>query len=155
MYTLWQNSHSDWRGLLANATSRLNVQKKNDTQAARASEPAAPANTTQPLNTKPPESDFYVQLSAIERTWLSIVADGKETFSGVLDASQTKVLEGHESARIRTGNAGGLNVTFNGKDIGTLGPRGTVRTVVFTKNNYEVLPSAARVALTAFIQNAE
>ncbi|HZS53011.1 MAG TPA: RodZ domain-containing protein [Bryobacteraceae bacterium] len=155
MYALWQNSHADWHSLVANLTAHINSQRKNNVAVVKATEPLAPLETKQSAVAPPPTSDFYVQLSAIERTWLSIVADGKETFSGVLDASETKILEGHESARIRTGNAGGLNVTFNGKDIGTLGPRGTVRTVVFTKNNYEVLPSAPSVALTAFIQSAE
>jgi hypothetical protein len=157
-YALWQNSHADWRGLLGDVTSRLHTLSiKSDMPAAAvtATKPTAHVNPVRPPDSKSPESEFHVQLSALERTWLSIVADGKETFSGVLDTSQTKVLEGHESARIRTGNAGGLSVTFNGKDIGTLGPRGEVRTVVFTRNNYEVLPSAQHVALTAFIQSAE
>ena len=101
------------------------------------------------------DAAFRVELSAIERTWLSIVADGKETFTGILEAADTKVLEGHDTARIRTGNAGGLALTFNGKSIGTLGPRGQIRTVVFTKDNYEVLEPPARMAMTHFIQNVE
>jgi len=98
-------------------------------------------------------------LSAIERTWLSIVADGQETFTGVLETAETKVLEGHETARIRTGNAGGLNVVFNGRAIGSLGPRGQVRTVVFTRTGYETFePTAAPAAhltLVPFIPNGE
>lgn len=85
------------------------------------------------------QPEFRVELSAIERTWLSIIEDGKETFSGVLDPAQTKVLEGHDTASIRTGNAGGISCIFNGRSIGPLGERGQVRTVVFTKTNYEVL----------------
>lgn len=96
-------------------------------------------------------SDFRIELSAIERTWLLIVEDGKETFQGTLDPAETKVLEGHDTARIRTGNAGGINCIFNGKSIGPLGPRGQVRTVVFTKSNYEVLDAPAYVALTSFV----
>lgn len=88
-------------------------------------------------------SDFRIELSALERTWLSVVEDGKQTFSGILAPEETKVLEGHETARIRTGNAGGLNCVFNGRPIGPLGPRGQVRTVVFTKSNYEVLGTPA------------
>jgi hypothetical protein len=76
--------------------------------------------------------------------------DGKQTFSGVLDPEQTKVLEGHEMARIRTGNAGGISCVFNGRSIGPLGPRGQVRTVVFTKSNYEVLDAPTHIALTHY-----
>jgi len=98
---------------------------------------------------------FHIELSALERTWLSIMADGKLTFSGILEPSETKVLEGHDSARVRTGNAGGVNVVFNGKALGTLGERGQVRTVLFTRNTYEVIEPPAHIALTGFSMNAE
>jgi cytoskeleton protein RodZ len=119
--------------------------------------PPAPPNErpSSPTLAESIESGIHVELAAIEPSWLSIVADGKEIFSGVLDASQTKVLEGHDSARIRTGNAGGLSFTFNGKEIGVLGPRGQIRTVVFTRDNYQVLPTAPQVALATFIPNGE
>jgi cytoskeletal protein RodZ len=154
MYAVWQNSHANWHGLLTNVVSQIeNVVKPAAAPASNKSLPAS--NRAQLSNAVPVQPEFHVQLSAIERSWLSIVADDKEVFSGVLDASETKILEGHQSARIRTGNAGGLSFTFNGKDIGVLGPRGQVRTVVFTTHNYKVLPSPAQVAFTAFIQSAE
>jgi cytoskeletal protein RodZ len=112
------------------------------------SAPAAPAS-------EPVDPGIRIELAALEPSWLSVVADGKEIFSGVLDASETKVLEGQESARIRTGNAGGLSFTFNGKDLGVLGPRGQVRTVIFTRENYKVLRSAPQVALATFIRSGE
>ncbi len=129
---------------LTEAPNQLDANRNdaNDTLAAADPNSASPAEQESP--------DFHVELSAIEPTWLSIVEDGQQIFSGVLDAAQTKVLEGHDTARIRTGNAGGLNCIFNGKPIGTLGPRGQVRTVVFTKSNYEVLDAAAHIALTQF-----
>jgi Domain of unknown function (DUF4115) len=105
----------------------------------------------QPAN----EAGFRVEVAATERTWLSIVADDKPIYSGVLEAAQTKVLEGHDSARIRTRNAGGVNVLFNGKTIGSLGPRGQARTVVFTKHNYEIVEPPAPIALTAITQIGE
>jgi cytoskeleton protein RodZ len=93
---------------------------------------------------------FQIQLSALERTWLSVVTDGREVYSGILQASESKTLEGHETARVRTGNAGGVEVVFNGRTIGTLGSKGQVRTVLFTKNGYEVLDQP-HIALAHFI----
>lgn len=122
--------------------SRSGETNKADTLAASDPIPAPAAEQQSP--------DFHVELSALEPTWLSIIEDGQQIFSGILDAAQTKVLEGHETARIRTGNAGGLSCIFNGKPIGPLGARGQVRTVVFTKSNYEVLDAAAHIALTQF-----
>lgn len=116
--------------------------KQNEVLASAAAAPEPPLD--------PEPTEFRVELSAIERTWLSITEDGKQTFSGMLDPEEKKVLEGHDVARVRTGNAGGLSCVFNGKAIGPIGPRGQVRTVVFTKTNYEVLETPAPVALTHF-----
>jgi cytoskeleton protein RodZ len=101
------------------------------------------------------QAGFTLELSATEPAWLSIIADGKPSFNGILEKAETKILEGHHTARIRTGNAGGVEVVFNGKPLGALGRRGQIRTVLFTKNNYEVLHSTGQVSRVEFIQNAE
>ncbi|MBV9223745.1 MAG: DUF4115 domain-containing protein [Acidobacteriaceae bacterium] len=95
-----------------------------------------------------PEDGFQVEISGIERSWLALAADGRQIFNGFLEADQIKVLRGHEVGRIRTGNAGGVSLVFNGKPIGVAGPRGQTRTVVFTKDNYQVLQPAVGAALT-------
>jgi cytoskeleton protein RodZ len=101
----------------------------------------------------PPSHDvdngIHIRLSAVETTWLSIVADGKQTYSGILKASQTKILEGRETARIKTGNAGGVMVVFNGKELGPMGKHGETRTVLFTTTSYEVIRSAAEALIPA------
>ena len=98
------------------------------------------------------ENGYKIVVSASEPAWLSIVTDGKQSFKGILETTETKVLEGHQNARLRTGNAGAVTVVFNGRPLGALGPRGQVRTVVFTKSDYEVLDSLSHVALTRFIE---
>jgi hypothetical protein len=98
---------------------------------------------------------YRIELSAIEPTWLSIIADGRRAFSGILEATDTKILEAHENVRIRTGNAGGVNVTLNGKALGAIGPRGQVRTVIFTKDAYEILPPEPHMSLTEFTPTGE
>jgi cytoskeleton protein RodZ len=80
-----------------------------------------------------------LNLSATEKTWLSITSDGKEIFSGILEPSQTKTLTGLDVAKMRVGNAGGLEVRWNGKPIGPIGPRGQVRVVLFTPENFQIL----------------
>lgn len=98
---------------------------------------------------------FTLELSATEPAWLSIIADGKQSFNGILERAQRKILEGHRTASVRTENAGVVKVVFNGKALGTLGPRGQVRTVLFTKNNYEILRGPGRVSEIRVIQTAE
>jgi cytoskeleton protein RodZ len=174
LYGMWQSSRYD---LQASVTSFVNLLSGNSGR--RAAEagvvnrgrvsparrvPTAPQNAVPSLSdgsaepAKPsaePSPGFRVEVAAVEATWLSITADDKEIYSGILEAAGTKTLNGHDSARIRTGNAGGVNVLFNGKTIGSLGPRGQARTVLFTKDNYEIIKTTAYIALTSFSPSGE
>ena len=98
---------------------------------------------------------FRIELSAIERTWLSIRDDGRQVFNGILGASQTKVLVAQKTARIRTANAGAVHVVFNGRTLGPLGARGQVATVVFTPSGYKVFERSARITPVEFIPSGE
>ncbi len=106
-----------------------------------------PAAVPTPSTAIVPAADFpkaesaklSVGLSARERTWVSLSSDGKTVFSGVLDARQTKNIEGLENAKLLTGNAAGLDVRWNGKSIGPLGTHGEVKIVVFTPENFQII----------------
>jgi cytoskeletal protein RodZ len=108
---------------------------------------------SQPLAQAPPQvtaeaatetvdgiNQVVLNLSATEKTWLSITSEGKHLFSGFLEPSQTKTLTSLDAARMTVGNAGGIEVRLNGKPIGPIGKSGQVRVVVFTPDNFEVLP---------------
>lgn len=89
---------------------------------------------------------LVLSLSATERVWLSISSGGKEIFSGILQPGETKTLSGLEAARMKVGNAGGIEIQWNGKPVGPLGPSGEVRTVVLTPDNTQILePKAPEV----------
>ena len=114
--------------------------------AQRPSQPALPAITPPPPPPAPKiESPIHLELSAIEPTWLSVTSDGKQAYKGILETSATTTLDSQDRARIHLGNAGGVNVLFNGKALGALGKRGQVRTIEFTTAGYQeiVLPSPA------------
>jgi cytoskeleton protein RodZ len=83
-----------------------------------------------------------LNLSATEPTWVSVTSGGKEVFSGILEPSQSKTLVGLDGAKMKVGNAGGVEVRWNGKSIGPIGARGQVRTVMFTPQNFEILQPA-------------
>ena len=61
---------------------------------------------------------------------------------------QTMSFDGRESAQIRTANAGGVNIIFNGRALGPLGRRGQSRTFVFTKSGYEVVQGRNDAVMT-------
>lgn len=173
VYSVWQNSRSDLRTTLKNLFSLVEGSRPANTPSAtgktaqHASSPVTQLSETavQPSSTSPHESSVFstadvegayrIELSAIEPTWLSIIADGRRAFSGILEAADTKILEAHENVRIRTGNAGGVNVTLNGKALGAIGPRGQVRTMIVTKDAYEILPPEPHMSLTSFSPNGE
>jgi cytoskeleton protein RodZ len=84
-------------------------------------------------------NQVVLNLSATEETWLSITSHGKVIFSGTLMPSESKTLNGGQVATLKIGNAGGLEIQWNGKSIGPVGPRGQVRTVRFTRQDFHVL----------------
>jgi cytoskeletal protein RodZ len=85
-------------------------------------------------------SDYKVMLDlmAHEATWLSVSSDGKPVFSGILQANQSKSVGGKQFAKMRVGNAAGLEVHLNGKLLGPLGARGQVLIVLFTPDNFQI-----------------
>jgi len=84
-----------------------------------------------------------LKLSATERTWLSVSSDGKEIFAGILQPSESKTLTGLDRATMRVGNAGGIEVRWNGKVLAPLGTRGQVLTIRITPEDYEIVPPPA------------
>jgi cytoskeleton protein RodZ len=85
-------------------------------------------------------SDYKVMLDLLahEATWLSVSSDGKPVFSGTLHPNETKIVGGKQFAKIRVGNAAGLEVRLNGKPVGPLGARGQVLIVLFTPDNFQI-----------------
>ncbi len=107
-------------------------------------ESATPANNTATASPKPvpdaeerpakPEKVFFVQVTAKEDAWVSIVADGKSVMERVLSADKKKKIKAGKTLVLRTGNAGGIEVTFNGVSLGSLGNENEPRTLTFNAN---------------------
>jgi cytoskeleton protein RodZ len=104
--------------------------------AAQATPPDAPSAESR---TPAAEGDVQIEISATEQTWVSISGDGKQAFSGILQPAEIKTVAARDGARIRTGNAGGLQVRLNGKSIGPIGPAGQVRTVIINKSGFQIV----------------
>ena len=96
--------------------------------------PAAPAPSAAAA---PAGSKVELALTATEETWLSVSSDGTPIFSGLLEANQTKTIEGKDFAKLRVGNAAGLEVRLNGKPLGPLGAHGQVRDLMFTPDKFQ------------------
>jgi cytoskeleton protein RodZ len=77
------------------------------------------------------QNAFFVQVKAKEDSWVSIVADGKSVMQRVLAADKQKKIKAGKTLILRTGNAGGIEVSFNGRPLGALGNENEPRTLTF------------------------
>lgn len=119
-----------------------------------AKETAAPVQTEQPAVPTDVPSDAVrttaadgvdVSVTLTERCWTEVSVDGKSVFEGIIEQGKTEHWQGKESVVIRAGNAGALDVTFNGKKLGVFGDKGEVLERRFTKTTQELkdtLPAA-------------
>jgi Domain of unknown function (DUF4115) len=58
------------------------------------------------------------------------------------------VIEASEKVRLLIGNAGGVEITLNGKPIGPVGDRGQIRVVELTQGGFQIaLPKPSTPAL--------
>ncbi|MGC2656949.1 MAG: RodZ domain-containing protein [Bryobacteraceae bacterium] len=159
VYALWHASMSpSGRASIQQFLSRFQTVPPHSSpprqQSVHRSPPSSEPSLAERAQNEAPQAataaGFSIEVSALERTWLSIVSDGTRIYSGILQADQSKTLEGHDSVLIKTGNAGGVDVVFNGKEIGTLGRKGQIRTVVFTRDNYQIVDRSEHALLQGF-----
>ena len=117
------------------ATGRASV--ASVTQVAAAPAAAAPVAAAARQAEPAAGSRVELALTATEETWISVSSDGTPVFSGLLEANQTRTIEGKEFAKLRVGNGAGLEVRLNGKPLGPLGAHGQVRDLVFTSDRFQ------------------
>lgn len=91
------------------------------------SAPASPQAASNP-------GAFLVQIKAREDSWVAISADGREIMQDTLSASEQKSIGAREEVVIKTGNAGALDISFNGKKLPSQGAYNQVKTLTFDPN---------------------
>jgi cytoskeletal protein RodZ len=79
-----------------------------------------------------PEHSFFVIIKAKEDAWISVVADGRRVSRGILRADKQRFVRAARQIVLTTGNAGGIDVYFNGKAMGAIGNESEARTLMFT-----------------------
>lgn len=87
-----------------------------------------------PVATKVPalERTFSVVVKAKEDSWIVFAADSKPVISRLLKAGERQLVRAGAKIVITTGNAGGIDISFNGKALGAIGNESQVRTLTFT-----------------------
>jgi hypothetical protein len=72
-------------------------------------------------------------------SWVAACSDGKEVLSHVLANGDSREIEFSEKAIVRTGNAGGTEVSVDGRTMGSLGPAGALRIVELAPHEFHLL----------------
>jgi tartrate dehydratase beta subunit/fumarate hydratase class I family protein len=82
---------------------------------------------------------MHVEIEAHEPSWVAVTdSAGKRLLAKTLDSNETEALDLTSGATLRTGNAGGVVVRFNGKEIGPIGPTGKIRDIMFKNGAYKI-----------------
>jgi hypothetical protein len=66
-----------------------------------------------------------LEVRVTQASWLLVTIDGTKALEGIFPPGTTKEFHG-KRAIIRAGNAGGVNLTVNGRVLGSMGPSGAV-----------------------------
>lgn len=61
-----------------------------------------------------------------DKVWMRITIDDRDKREFLLNPGQKIQLQANKSFRLHIGNAGGVKVLFNGKDLGKIGETGQV-----------------------------
>ncbi len=92
-----------------------------------------PSNSPSPGSSAAPRLDGANSLALVlsEPSWLRVTVDGNVSMEGTFPAGTSKTFHG-KSALVRIGNAGGVEIYVDGKDVGKLGKAGDVVQQTFT-----------------------
>ncbi|MFQ5342529.1 MAG: DUF4115 domain-containing protein [Anaerolineae bacterium] len=86
--------------------------------------------TRRPTRTRTPSparaQALTLSLNATARSWIRVVADGQTVFEGTVVPGDERTWKARREITLRTGNAGGVIVSINGRQLGALGNSGQV-----------------------------
>lgn len=86
-----------------------------------------------------PGSRHAAAIRATQAIWVAACSDGKEVLSRALAMGETREIEFSGKAIVRTGNAGGTEISVDGKPIGSVGPAGALRIVELDPHGFHLL----------------
>ncbi len=100
--------------------------KQNAQQQVKQSSPKTPAKQTEGVK---------LEIKAVKNCWLQIAVDGVQKYEAILVAGEKLSFTGKESVYLKAGNAGGIEITYNGVKQAPLGNVGEVKDKEFMAVN--------------------
>ena len=109
------------------------------TDASKAKAPTLPnqgsqASAVSPANAQP----FEVTVRAKDRAWVSIKSDGKFAVRGIISPPDVKTIRASDQVVFWTGNAGAVDISFNGQEVPLPGGPNSEGVLVFNSHGVVV-----------------
>lgn len=88
-------------------------------------------------------NDFFasgvsIEIELLQRSWMRVIADGVEQFSGIATAGETFRSEASQQIELSVANAAAVMINFNGRELEPLGVRGQQVNVVFSPSGVDM-----------------
>jgi transcriptional regulator with XRE-family HTH domain len=99
--------------------------------------PSPPPPQAAEKSTVPEEKSITLQLKAVERTWVSIQLDDQPERDIMLQSGESISYQATKRIQMVVGNAGGLDLIFNDKQLERFGKPGEVFILLFTPEGVE------------------
>jgi cytoskeletal protein RodZ len=137
--------------LMSRSASWVSAEANNVIQAPAAEtttpEPASSPNAAPvPQATAPalPDKPVRVAITLTEQSWLRVEVDGQTDFQGILPEGTERTWTANDELKIRAGNAGGVQVSYNESQPERMGGSGNVEEVTFSASQDSAsLPDAS------------
>ena len=95
-----------------------------------------PNHTVSDVPEPPPVWPPLLKVRATNISWVTACADGKRVFERLFQAGDEVEIPFQETAVLRSGNAGGLEITLAGRYFNPMGPWGSTRMVQASPDGY-------------------
>lgn len=106
---------------------------ENQSPAAKTPTPDQGQNKAGQETAPPVQRGVNLTLNIIDETcWMYVEIDGSPAYEGTMVSGQVKEFKGAEKVYLKLGNAGVVEVEYNGQKMGVLGQRGDVVNREFT-----------------------
>ncbi len=120
-------------GILTVAVVYIFTQKGPSTvqigQSAPKVEPSAsaPLQAAGPSDVAVPDKYSHLVVKGLDKSWVQVVTDdGKGTYEADLDEGEVKIYQAAKNFKVKIGNAGGVDLYYNGRALGVRGVTGQV-----------------------------
>ncbi len=91
---------------------------------------------TAPVPSRPQSGDLSLKIRAKEKSWVTLMVDGRQEPDVTLNTGEERTWTAKDRFVLWTGNAGGIEITFNGELQPPLGDEGEVRKeVIFERKS--------------------